>query len=177
MPAVLSFDPDGFLLDPFTEEHRRNNGDIICSYHCEKPDFLDWYDTSEPYAAVLSDGTILGTVRVEREGDYENDFTVYTTRSSDGGYTWSEWECTHIGGSPPHLMQHSSGALILTVGRRSGSAPGEYAYISHDGGHTWTEEYELSVGTNSDLGYPASVELPDHTILTVYYQHYSDPEE
>ncbi len=143
---------------------------------CEKPDDIDWYDSSEPYAAVLSDGTLFGVIRVEREGDYENDFTLYTTRSADGGYTWSEWVCTHVCGSPGHLLQHSSGALICSIGRRNGSAPGEYAIVSHDGGLTWTEEYEISRGYNSDLGYPASVELADHSILTVYYQHYTDLE-
>ena len=143
---------------------------------CEKPDDLDWYDSHEPHATVLPDGTILGVIRVEREGEYENDFTLYTTRSNDGGYTWSEWVCTHVSGSTGHLLQHSSGALVCSFGRRCGGALGEYAIVSHDGGLTWTEEYEISRGQSSDLGYPASVELPDHSILTVYYQHYTDPE-
>lgn len=143
---------------------------------CEKPDDLDWYDVHEPHATVLPDGTILGVIRVEREGEYENDFTLYTTRSNDGGYTWSEWVCTHVSGSPGHLLQHSSGALVCSFGRRCGGALGEYAIVSHDGGLTWTEEYEISRANGSDLGYPASVELPDHSILTVYYQHYTDPE-
>ena len=47
---------------------------------------------------------------------------------------------------------------------------GEYASISSDGGHTWGAEIKLSGATNNDLGYPASVELDDGSILTVYYQ-------
>ena len=143
---------------------------------CEKPDDLEWYDTAEPHAMVLPDGTLLGVIRVEREGEYENDFTLYTTRSNDGGYTWSEWVCTHVCGSPGHLLQHSSGAVVCSFGRRYGETFGEYAIVSRDGGLTWTEEYEICRSNDSDLGYAASVELPDHSILTVYYQHYVDPE-
>ncbi len=46
------------------------------------------------------------------------------------------------------------------------------------GGATWTYNYILrDDGPDSDLGYPASVELDDGSILTVYYQkRYSSDE-
>jgi len=45
------------------------------------------------------------------------------------------------------------------------------ARLSADGGHTWGEEIILRDDAPSgDLGYPASVEREDGTIVTVYYQ-------
>ena len=41
---------------------------------------------------------------------------------------------------------------------------------STDGGESWDTGNEIAVGYPSgDLGYPASVELSDGSILTVYY--------
>ena len=64
------------------------------------------------------------------------------------------------------------GRLLAAYGRRTKDRGGfgEYASISSDGGRTWDCEIKLSGSTNDDLGYPASVELDDGTILTVYYQ-------
>lgn len=144
---------------------------------CDKPEGLQWFNTSEPYALEQADGTLVGVMRVENEVGYENDFTVYLNRSTDGGYTWSPWECTHIAGSPPHLMEHSSGKLILTVSRRVRNPMGQFALISEDGGRTWTKEYAINAqGVNYDLGQPATVELPDGSLATIYYQRYVDPE-
>ena len=143
---------------------------------CNKPDHIKWYHTSEPHVIELEDGSLLGAVRVEDEGGYENDYTLYTTRSYDGGRTWSSWKCSHIPGAPAHLMRHSSGVLICSVGRRTKGDFGEYAFISEDNGETWTKEYIINDLTpNGDLGYPSSVELDDGSILTVYYQRYLDP--
>lgn len=143
---------------------------------CQKPDHIKWYYTSEPHVIELDDGTLLGAIRVEDEGKYENDYTIYTTRSTDGGRTWSAWKCTHICGAPAHLMKHSSGVLICSVGRRTKPDFGEYACISQDNGETWTKEYVINDLTpNCDLGYPCSVELDDGSIFTVYYQKYLDP--
>ena len=93
--------------------------------------------------------------------------------SKDGGKTWGEVTPTGISGSPPHLMLHSSGALILTYGRRE--APfGERIMISRDGGKTWGEEHILTEAYCNDLGYPATVELEDGSLVTVYYERYKD---
>lgn len=142
---------------------------------CNKPDHLKWYFAHEPHLIELDDGSLYGAIRVENEGAFENDMVVYASRSFDGGYTWTPWECTHISGSPPHLMKQSSGALICSVGRRRGERLGEYALVSEDNGKTWVKEYGIDYHYNDDLGYPASVELDDGSILTVYYQHYRDP--
>ena len=124
-----------------------------------------WTDFYEPHAIELPDGTILGTIRAHRPY-----FTVFLTRSADGGKTWSMPVQMDVQGSPPHLLVHSSGAVILTFGRRI--APfGERAVVSYDNGRTWDTEYVLrDDGPDSDLGYPATVELSDGSLFTVYYQ-------
>ena len=101
---------------------------------------------------------------------------MFSTSSEDGGRTWSPWRPTGVSGSPPHLLLHSSGALICAFGRREPPF-GERAMVSYDGGKTWADEYVLDGRPkDSDLGYPSSVELPDGSIMTVYYQKYVQPD-
>jgi hypothetical protein len=77
-----------------------------------------------------------------------------------------------VSGSPPHLIRHSSGAIVCSFGRRE-KPFGERAIVSRDNGLTWHDEYVIyNDAPSSDLGYPASVELPDGKILTVYYQKF-----
>lgn len=124
----------------------------------------------EPHAVELDDGTILGVIRAQGK-DVDFGFTMYQTSSTDGGKTWSQMIPLHICGSPPHLLKHSSGAVILVFGRRS-EPFGERAIVTYDGGKTWSDEIVICETTPSDLGYPASVELADGSILTVYYQQF-----
>jgi hypothetical protein len=43
--------------------------------------------------------------------------------------------------------------------------------VSRDGGATWQHDLVLrDDGPDGDLGYPASVEMPDGSLLTIYYQ-------
>ena len=141
---------------------------------CKKPDALPWTCFHEPHVIELDDGTLYGVIRASGEGVAHN-FTMYSTVSKDGGATWSEWKnMDNVSGSPPHLLKHSSGALICSHGRREHPF-GEWALVSWDNGMTWTEDYALDCrAEDRDLGYPCSVELDDGSILTVYYQKYYD---
>ena len=101
--------------------------------------------------------------------------------SDDGGKTWSEPQNLGYHGAPPHLLLHSSGALICAYGRRDDGTRwndlSERALISWDGGETWAEDLTIfGDGPDWDLGYPATVELSDGSLLTAYYQKYQDPE-
>ncbi len=126
----------------------------------------------EPHAVELSDGRILGMIRAQNMKT-DPSFTMYKTYSNDGGKTWSECKPMGISGSPPHLLRHSSGAIILTYARRE--APySERAVISYDEGESWSEELILSEAKSSDIGYPSSAELSDGSILTVYYQQHEN---
>ena len=126
----------------------------------------------EPHVVELPNGRLLGAIRIH-ERKTQPDFTVYTTYSDDKGKTWSKPVCIGVDGAPPHLMVHSSGAVLCSYGRRrSETDRGERVCVSYDNGETWTEDYNINdnIDTMGDLGYPASVELSDGSILTVYYQ-------
>ncbi|MGN1450821.1 MAG: sialidase family protein [Eubacteriales bacterium] len=129
----------------------------------------------EPHAVELPGGRILVAIRAETE-IWKERFTVVTCFSDDGGMTWSPLKDTGICGSPPHLLLHSSGALICSVGRRKPPF-GERAYVSFDGGESWEDEYVLrDDAEGGDLGYPCTAELSDGSLFTVYYQQHS-PED
>lgn len=61
--------------------------------------------------------------------------------------------------------------MLVAYGRRRRPF-GERACLSRDGGLTWDVESEVTLcdAPNDDLGYPASVQLDDGAILTVFYQ-------
>lgn len=124
----------------------------------------------EPHAVCLGGESILAGLRAQ---DGKGMFTIWTAKSDDGGQSFGEWRPTGFDGSPPHFMRHSCGAVVLTYGRRK--APfGQRARVSYDGGESWGEEIVLrGDGLNWDLGYPATCECADGSLLTVYYQRES----
>ena len=130
----------------------------------------------EPHVVELHDGRLVGMIRAH--GKAAGQFPRGTLRcfSDDGGRTWTVPEEFGICGYPPHLLLHSSGAVVLTYGRRT-PAFGQRARISYDGCLTFSDEIVISEeASDDDLGYPSSVELSDGSILTVYYQKYkNDP--
>lgn len=126
----------------------------------------------EPHAVELDDGKIIGMIRYQKDC-----FTFFQIESADGGKTWGQPIATGAKGSPPHLIKHSSGTLICVYGYRgypkagTHSPYGQMAMISRDNGKTWDKDLCIRLdGLSYDLGYPASVELDDKSIFTVYYQ-------
>jgi hypothetical protein len=119
----------------------------------------------EPHAIILPNGKIIAHFRME------GIFTIYQSESDDGGKTFSKPH--QIGlehGSPPHLTLHSGGVLISSYGYRR-EPFGQRVMFSKDDGKTWDKDYILrDDGNDGDLGYPATVELKNGSLLTVYYQ-------
>lgn len=124
----------------------------------------------EPHAIELPDGRFICHIRVQ--GDRETRvFTTYQSESSDGGKTWTKPVplLSQQGGAPAHLVQLSNGLLISVYGYRQ-EPYGLRVMVSDDGGKTWEKDLVLVDGYPSgDLGYPATIELDDGTLLTVYY--------
>lgn len=133
----------------------------------------------EPHVVELPSGKLVGAIRLElREqvGDAFN-FSMLMTESVDGGETWSEGKALGFHGSPPHLLHHSSGKLILTYGYRL-EPYGQRVAVSCDEGATWEHNWILrDDGPTSDLGYPSTVELPDGSLYSIYYQQLNAGEQ
>ena len=128
--------------------------------------------------AELPDGRLLGLIRIENTRNSTSpiedlgliNFSMMQTISEDGGRTWSPAAPLNFHGCPPHLLNHSSGALIGSYGYRQ-EPYGERFMISRDGGDSWDYHYILrDDGPDRDLGYPSTVELGDGSLLTLYYQ-------
>lgn len=122
----------------------------------------------EPHAIELPDGKIIVHIRVQR-----GCFTTYQSVSTDGGRTFSKpvQLLGKFGGAPAHLIRHSSGRLVSVYGYRE-SPYGIRYMVSDDEGENWNTDLILDDSAETaDLGYPASVELKDGRLLTVYYQN------
>ena len=95
---------------------------------------------------------------------------VYAMDSADGGRSWTE-PVRVGGGAPPHLLEHSSGAVVLVYSKRRQIPQAQCVRISYDGGKTWSEEFAVAPESPDwDHGYPSTVELADGSLLTVFYQ-------
>ena len=123
----------------------------------------------EPHVVELSDGKLVAMFRYNPKD--RNQSYLRQSESYDGGKSWTTSHKTGIWGYPPHLIQLKNGLLMVSYGVRR-EPFGEKACISRDGGETWETDKEIMINPaiNSDLGYPASVQLDDGSILTVYYQ-------
>ena len=120
----------------------------------------------EPHLADAGDGRLVALFR-----DCNGEHFLRQSESADGGRTWSPPRVTPVCGLPPHVLRLRSGALLLSYAKRWGEM-GVYACLSRDGGRTWdaARETRLSTAPDGDMGYPASVELDDGSVWTVYYQ-------
>jgi BNR repeat-like domain len=122
---------------------------------------------NETALALLPNGDLLAAARSQRGGH------VAILRSGDLGRTWSSpQQVTRDGEHPADLTVLRSGAVLLTFGRRI-RPMGCGALLSHDGGRTWNADREVLLAgdgiSNTDLGYPSTVQLDDGHIVTLLY--------
>ena len=133
---------------------------------------------TSPHGPVrLKNGKIfyLGKQITEDEVSILKNGSISAYESDDDGRSWTDPEPMGFLGAPPHMLLHSSGAIILTYSRRKVGTQGVFARVSRDGGVTFGEE--TLIGPEAyiwDQGYPSTVELDGGSLLTVYYQRYED---
>ena len=131
----------------------------------------------EPHVVETDSGKLVCLIRTSSTDKTFRRFLCQTD-SLDGGRTWTEGHETPMLGYPPHVIELRNGWLMAAYGRRK-PPYGQRACISRDQGKTWDIENEivLSHAPNDDLGYPASVQLDDGSILTVYYEEVAGSKE
>lgn len=133
-------------------------GDSIAEYH-------------ELHGVETAEGRLVVHIRNHNRA---NEGETLQTESADGGRTWSVPRAIGVWGLPSHLLRLRSGALLMTYGHRRPPF-GNQARLSTDHGRSWSEPLIISGdGFNRDLGYPSTVELPDGTLLTVWYELLKD---
>ena len=186
-PCVLR---DGTVLYVGTAIRYDGNGDHLRVYKLNAEDEFEYvssipdipdgkggvYTSCEPHAIGLPSGKILVHIRVQGATFDESVYTTYQSESYDGGKTFTKPHplLSERGGAPAHLVLHSSGVLVSVYSYRE-APTGNRAMFSRDGGETWDIDYAVGEqGLSEDLGYPASVELSDGRMLTVYYEKISD---
>lgn len=124
---------------------------------------------SEPHVIELPSGKLLAMIRNESK-EFHSGYLLQS-ESHDGGKTWTTAKETAIWGYPPHLTLLKNNVLLLTYGHRK-PPYSQRACLSYDEGRTWDIQNEiiLTHSPNGDMGYPATVQLRDGSLLTVYYQ-------
>lgn len=122
--------------------------------------------TEETLVHETTDGVIWLLTRVEGGDDH-----MRQAVSRDGGRTWTAARSGIKGHPPSGLVGLADGRLVLTYGYRH-PPYGVRAVVSTDEGLTWDAANPFTLrndGAGYDLGYPTSLQLPDGTILTLYY--------
>jgi len=128
----------------------------------------------EPHVVELKNGRLVAMFRCQAR-DMSQRF-LGQSESTDGGKTWTITHKTPIWGYPPHLIQLQNDWILVVYGVRK-KPYSERACVSQDGGKTWDTDHEMMLtraiiepNRTGDLGYPASVQLDDGSIWTVYYE-------
>ena len=156
-------------------------GDGDCSYLVRShDDGATWGEPSliavnknETALIALPNGDLLAMLRSIRP-----DEALYSSRSSDGGHTWSPpVQVTDPHQHPADLVALANGDILMTYGNRTAPYRIE-GKISRDGGRTWLPPlltfsaplygYDLPPERPTDLGYPSS-EVRRGQGVTMYY--------
>ena len=111
----------------------------------------DDHNHYEPSVIQLPDKSLLCTLRP----------CMCITRSTDLGRTWTPRERMGFRGDASYLLRTSKG-ILLNAHRH----PGTSVEYSLDEGRTWSKPVQIDTAGGA---YPSMAELPDGTILCVYY--------
>jgi Neuraminidase (sialidase) len=133
------------------------------------PSLASFY-ADEPHVVECGKGRLVAMFRNEHPDESQR--FLGQSESADGGRTWSMIHRTEMWGYPPHLIRLKDGRLLVVYGHRR-KPYGQRACLSRDNGRTWGITNEIALvddAPDGDLGYPASAQLSDGTILTIYYQ-------
>ena len=114
----------------------------------------------EPSLTRLPDGELFCIMRTGY-----TDSPMHTTRSHDGGKTWSRLVSTKLTGVDPTLLVLSNGLLACSYGVKEyhGNRRERRLMFSHDGGRRWTHNTVVYAGLGG--AYPQMVEIEPGKLL------------
>lgn len=128
-------------------------------------------DYHELHLVEAADGTLITHIRMEGAA---NENETLQSESRDGGYSWSEPHAIGVWGLPSHLLRLNDGRLLMSYGHRR-KPFGNQARLSDNNGASWSEPVTISDdGIGGDLGYPSTVQLPDGSLISVWYEVQGD---
>ncbi len=122
---------------------------------------------NESVLHCLGNKSWLCVARTSNRPPPENGQELRQFRSTDDGRTWTdEGLLTGFHKHPPSLIRLKDNRLVLTYGnRQNGNIE---ARLSDDDGKTWGAPLRL-FQASGDMGYPATVQLSDGKLVTVFY--------
>ena len=130
------------------------SGDSVEEYH-------------ELHVVEAADGRVIAHIRNHNAA---NGGETLQCESPDGGKTWSAAHSIGVWGLPSHLLRLRNGNLLMSYGYRRPPF-GNQARLSKDHGRTWSAPITISDDAPGvDVGYPATVELSDGQLVTVWYE-------
>jgi hypothetical protein len=119
---------------------------------------------NETAPLVLRKGELLACARTLGDQHLE------LFRSTDGGKNWQPEQTVSQGSQhPAHLVNLADGTILLVYGDRREGHHGIEGRISVDAGHSWSVPARLVDLEAGDLGYPATVQRDDGTLVTAWY--------
>lgn len=120
---------------------------------------------NETTPVLLPDGRILVAARTLDDQHLE------LFDSADQGITWRNLGPVTLGNQHPgHLLLLKDGRLMLSYGLRNPGCYGVGVRFSSDLGASWSPPRVLvTLEGSTDVGYPASLELDEGTLVTAYY--------
>ena len=125
-------------------------------------------DYHELHGVQAADGRLVVQIR---NHSVQDTYDILQTESFDNGRCWTVPHTTGVWGYPSHLISLQDGRLLMTYSHRRDPVS-ERACVSEDCGETWSEPITIwhIDDMGHDFGYPASVQLNDGTIQTVWYE-------
>lgn len=98
------------------------------------------------------------------------DHNIHTAVSRDDGLTWAPFRRHNVYGYPQDALRLKSGRVLLTYGVRSERSGICGKLLNADCSDIDTApEFRICDSATGACGYPASIQLEDGAILTVYY--------
>jgi ketosteroid isomerase-like protein len=119
----------------------------------------------------LGGGRWLAAARNLERTASRNTHSIDLYRSDDNAATWRrDQRLTAPRQHPGHLLLLADGRVLLTYGDRRPASFGVNAMLGCPDGATWSPEFRLVDGlSDGDSGYPATAQLADGTLVTLYY--------